>query len=338
MPTVKEIIDRLQELLNLGFNPTNEVILDILQLFENRLNHIGERIIHSFISIRRNETHDEFYRKIVGEAIKSERNLKKTEVLNFLDKMIGNKSKFIFMDAMLLFREKSSFRSIGGTKIINSVQPNSKINFHYYKPLLFNLTFYNWILVKFTENSEIANLAFNDILETRISLDICQNTKEFSSCKFIGAKFTEICNIFKVYCNIKNFFIVSHLELLKKVSHEDILRPLFEFYLLDIFDLPTTFKMPMQIADDDNIYVKFKRKRKKRIMIKEQKLEWLIAIENLHKEIVKKGNSITETMSTKFRNYIEDLYDILENEGFFEELQTELEMKNSLNIFKKIKL
>ncbi|CAG8468449.1 387_t:CDS:1 [Racocetra fulgida] len=242
------------------------------------------------------------------------------------------------MDAMRLFREKSSFRSIGRKHVINNFQLESRNHFNSYKPLLFNLTFYNWIIVKFPENSEIANFAFDDILETRISLDLCQNTKEVSFSEFIGAKFTEICNIFKVYCNFKNFFVVSHLELLKKASHEDILGPLFEFYLLDIFDLPTTFKMPMQITDDANIYVKSKRKKKKRTMIKNQKLEWLIAIENLHEEIVKKGNSITETMSAKFRNYVEDLYFILETEGLFEEFQTEMEMKNFSNTVKKIKL
>ncbi|CAG8820361.1 2305_t:CDS:1, partial [Racocetra persica] len=58
-----------------------------------------------------NEKFDEFYKKIVGEAIKSERNLKKTEVLTFLDEIIGNESNIIFMNTMKLFREKSSLRS-----------------------------------------------------------------------------------------------------------------------------------------------------------------------------------------------------------------------------------
>ncbi|CAG8807912.1 2737_t:CDS:1, partial [Gigaspora rosea] len=49
MLTVKEIINNLQELIDLGFNPTDTVILDILQL------NIGERIIQAFISVCKNE-------------------------------------------------------------------------------------------------------------------------------------------------------------------------------------------------------------------------------------------------------------------------------------------
>ncbi|CAG8774302.1 42742_t:CDS:1 [Gigaspora margarita] len=135
---------------------------------------------------------------------------------------------------MKMFRGKNPFYSICGTSAINDFQSaKSGPVTPYYKHLSFNPTFYNWILVKFSENSEVANFAFNDILETRISFDLCQNSKEISSCKFI-----EVSTIFKVYCNARNFFLASHLEFLKKVSHEDILYPLFEYYLLDLFQLP----------------------------------------------------------------------------------------------------
>ncbi|CAG8747591.1 3390_t:CDS:1, partial [Gigaspora rosea] len=40
-PSVKNITKRLQRLLDLGFKPTNAIILDILQLFENRLSGIS---------------------------------------------------------------------------------------------------------------------------------------------------------------------------------------------------------------------------------------------------------------------------------------------------------
>ncbi|CAG8805439.1 11947_t:CDS:2, partial [Dentiscutata erythropus] len=217
MPTVKEIVEKLQELIDLGFKPTAAVILDILQLFENRLNNVGERIINSFISVRKNEKREEFYKKIVVEAIKSERNIKKVEVFNFLDQIIGNKSKSIFMDAMKIIRGKSPSYSIGGTNAIEDFHSvKSVTTTPCYKPLSFNLTFYNWILMKFTENSEIAKFAFNDIIETRIGFDLYQNSSEYSLCKFIETKFIEACNIFKVYCNARNFFLVSYLELLKK--------------------------------------------------------------------------------------------------------------------------
>ncbi|RIB11774.1 hypothetical protein C2G38_2202591 [Gigaspora rosea] len=70
MPTVKEIVNYLQKLIDLGFDLTAIVILDILQLFENKLNNIGERIIQAFISVRKNEKRDELFKKIVGETIK----------------------------------------------------------------------------------------------------------------------------------------------------------------------------------------------------------------------------------------------------------------------------
>ncbi|KAF0483887.1 hypothetical protein F8M41_023189 [Gigaspora margarita] len=331
MPTIEEIVVKLQELLDLGFNLSNVVILDILQLFEKRLNSIGERVIRSFISIRKNEERDEFYKNIVAEAIKSERNTK-VEVLNFLEKTIGNKSKTIFMDAMKVFKGKHQIYSIDQTSTIDDFQ--SVKSTPCYKPLLFNIAFYNLVLIKFTEYSEIAQFAFNDIFETIISFDLYQNSKEFSNCKFLEAKFNETNNIFKVYCNARNFFLVSHLELLKKVSREDILCPLFEFYLLDLFDLPTTFKMPMEITDDANIYFKPKRKRKKRSITKVQRLEWLTAIENIYKDIIKKGDSITLAVSPKFRKRVEDLYYELKGEEIFEELQMELEMNDSIKKYK----
>ncbi|CAG8577366.1 33916_t:CDS:2 [Gigaspora margarita] len=331
MPTIEEIVVKLQELLDLGFNLSNAVILDILQLFEKRLNSIGEKVIRSFISIRKNEGRDEFYKNIVAEAIKSERNTK-VEVLNFLEKIIGNKSKTIFMDAMKVFKGKHQFYSIDQTSTIDEFQ--SVKSTPCYKPLLFNIAFYNFVLIKFTEYSEIAQFAFNDIFETIISFDLYQNSKEFSNCKFLEAKFNEANNIFKIYCNARNFFLVSHLELLKKVSREDILCPLFEFYLLDLFDLPTTFKMPMEITDDANIYFKPKRKRKKRSITKVQRLEWLTAIENIYKDIIKKGDFITLAMSPKFRKCVEDLYYELKGEEIFEELQMELEMNDSIKKYK----
>ncbi|CAG8473383.1 7369_t:CDS:2 [Racocetra persica] len=182
---------------------------------------------------------------LVVEAIKPERIVKKTEVLNFLDKIFQNESGKIFSDAMELIREN------------NAIDENSNIALQ--------------------ENSNIAQLAFNNILETRISLELNQN-----SSKSFEIKFIETSNIFKVYCNVKNFFLIPHLELLKKVSHEDILGPLFEFYLPDLF-------------------------------------EWLTAIKKIHDNIVKEGNSVI--MTNEFRNCIEDLYYKLEDEGMFQRVE-----------------
>ncbi|CAG8630068.1 15565_t:CDS:1 [Dentiscutata erythropus] len=108
MPTVNEIIDRLKELLDFGFKPTNTAILNILQSFESRLDLIGKKIIYSFISIRKNENRDEFYKKIVTEVIKPECHIEKFDVLNFLDENIGSESGLIFLDVMRKFKERTS--------------------------------------------------------------------------------------------------------------------------------------------------------------------------------------------------------------------------------------
>ncbi|CAG8696651.1 32176_t:CDS:2 [Gigaspora margarita] len=143
--------------------------------------------------VRKNEKRDGFFKKIVGETIKSERNIKKVEVLNFLDQMMGNKSKSIFLSTMKMFKGKNPLYSIYGTSAIDDFQSTKSGSFTpCYKPLSFNPTFYNWILIKFSENSEIAKFAFNDILETRISFDLCQNSKEIPSYKFIEHQFIEI--------------------------------------------------------------------------------------------------------------------------------------------------
>ncbi|CAG8475660.1 18529_t:CDS:2, partial [Dentiscutata erythropus] len=268
------------------------------------------------------EKRDKFYKNIIVEAIKPERNINRLEVLNFLGETIGNDCSEFFMDVMKTFEEKNSNYAIEGKISNNDTQPMPSISNHVksvYKPLSFNFVFYNWILFMFTENSDIASLAFKDILATRISFDLNPDC-----CKTFEAKFIQSCNIFKVYCNIRNFFLVSDLELLKNVSHEDILCPLFEFYIPNMFGISPTFKMPLKITDDFNVYFKPKRKRKKRIMLKEQKLEWFIAIENIHNDIVERGNSVV--MSSKFRNCIEDIYYRLE--GVAEELKIELEKRN----------
>ncbi|CAG8472697.1 21584_t:CDS:2 [Gigaspora margarita] len=340
-PSVESITKRLQRLLDLGFKPTNAVILDILQLFENRLSGIGKEIIHAFISVRRNETHNEFYKMVITEAIKPERIVKKIEILDFLDEMSGSESSEVFKGAMEHIKEKNSIDRKKNSNHTDHIEVNNfehssqpengchsttdsdsnksnssvkTISVVPYKPLLYNLTFYNWVLIKFSADSDIAKFAFDDILETRISFN------EKSSKKF-ETKFIETSNIYKVYCNTRNFFSVKHLELLKKVSHEDILYPLFKFYLPDLFGLSYTFKMPMQIIEDSNIYFKPKRKKKKRSISKEEKLGWINALESIHKEIVDQGNS-TE-MSTEFVNCLEEFYDRLEE--IYDDLKMELE-------------
>ncbi|CAG8815284.1 8943_t:CDS:2, partial [Gigaspora margarita] len=87
--------------------------------------------------------------------------------------------------------------------------------------------------------------------------------------------FQAICNIFKAYCNIKNFYQPSHLSLISQCTGSDILAPLFKNYLPDLFDMEISFKLPMQIMEEmdiDDDYNEYtlpnftnKRKRNKRV-------------------------------------------------------------------------
>lgn len=307
VPTVGEIAYKLQELLTFGFKPTYSAIIDILQVFKYKLSYIGEKIISAFFIFCENERRDEFYKQIVIETIKAERSIKMFEVWNFLDEKFGSKSATIFICAMKQFKERNLSCAINGIKAFNTIEHYSRSTFNAfdYKPLLFSRPFYTWILIKFTEDSEIAYFAFNDILETRISFDL--NTV---SCRIFKTKFNESCNIFKIYCNVKNFFQISHLELLKKVSDKDILCSLFEFYLPKLFGLPTNFRMPIQGTDDSNIDFKPKKKMKKRTG--DEKLEWLTAIKDIHNGIVEEDDTKTSAI---FRNCINVLYHKLEEEG-----------------------
>ncbi|KAF0501869.1 hypothetical protein F8M41_019938 [Gigaspora margarita] len=65
-------------------------------------------------------------------------------------------------------------------------------------------------------------------------------------------------------------------------------------------------------------------------MIREQRAEWLIAIDNLYNDI-RKGNSIALAMSPKFKKCVEILYYKLKDEGIFEELEMELKMELEMN-------
>ncbi|CAG8846010.1 33685_t:CDS:1, partial [Racocetra persica] len=108
------------------------------------------------------------------------------------------------------------------------------------KPLASSPKFYNWVLRKFGADAPITALCFDDLLETRVSLDIqLQTSHGINQCTFKA-----ICNTFKIYCNTKKFFLPKHLKTISRCVSDEILCPLFEHYFAVFFDLEVTFPLP----------------------------------------------------------------------------------------------
>ncbi|CAG8622830.1 8386_t:CDS:2, partial [Dentiscutata erythropus] len=256
MPNEKKIIEKLQELLDLGFKLTNVTIIEILRFFGSKLSIIEK------------------------SPWKPER-ATTAVVLNFLYENIKNDAIFVFKSAMKYYTDERKEK-----RILN------------YKPLSFSLVYHNWVLGKFSEDSEIADILFEDILRARISIEQNQNSEISSNIH------NEICNLYKVYCNSKNFFRVSHLKLFIQVNHSDILGPLFEYYLADLFNI----KMPMKIINGENNY--YKPKKRKRIKRNDRE-EWFNEIKNIYETILKNGNNAEIT--PVFKNFIEKIYCKLED-------------------------
>ncbi|CAG8845722.1 11753_t:CDS:1, partial [Gigaspora margarita] len=145
------------------------------------------------------------------------------------------------------------------------------------------IKFYNWILGKFGPDAQITRLCFEDILRARVNIDknLQQNNLDIST-EISQYEFQAICNIFKVYCNINNFYIPSHLDIISQCTSQDILAPLFKHYLPDLFNVEKTYELPMQIFDDtdnhyENISIRFTKKKRKKRMLK----EWNQALYNI---------------------------------------------------------
>ena len=83
-PDVNAVVDRLKQFIDLGFQLTNSVIIGIFRLFENRLNEIGEILMHSFQQIRKES------RSIIVNSCLS--NISNFETNHNLFKFLSNKN------------------------------------------------------------------------------------------------------------------------------------------------------------------------------------------------------------------------------------------------------
>ncbi|CAG8632683.1 25204_t:CDS:1 [Dentiscutata erythropus] len=167
--------------------------------------------------------------------------------------------------------------------------------------------------MKFGLDAQITKLCFEDILKARASIDIRlqQDTNADIPNGITQHDYQETCNICKIYCNAKNFYLPSHLDLISQCTSQDILAPLFKYYLPDLFNVKISFEMPMRIIEDaggtDNYYSHIfpkpiTGKRKKRVL-----KEWNQALYNL-------STHNTGRLTNTFRNYLHEfIYENLPN-------------------------
>jgi hypothetical protein len=91
-PDAEIVVNRLRQLINLGFSLNNTVMEEALHLFEHRLNEIGDILIEAFGKID-GKLKTAIAQSCLIQAIKPERNHKKTDLLEFLNDRIDQPEK-----------------------------------------------------------------------------------------------------------------------------------------------------------------------------------------------------------------------------------------------------
>ncbi|CAG8662082.1 20864_t:CDS:2, partial [Dentiscutata erythropus] len=166
------------------------------------------------------------------------------------------------------------------------------------KFLTLSSTYYHWALMTFKVDSPITSLCFNDILQTRISIDIRRQNSNMTFSRTIQCEIEIACNIYNIYCNTGNFFLPTYMELICHASETEILGPLFEGYLPELYNLPITFPFPLLIVEDgdaiqllplivndSNNYPNFIKKNVRQTDSKQLIKEWSIVLKKMNREI-----------------------------------------------------
>ncbi|CAG8737001.1 26521_t:CDS:1 [Dentiscutata erythropus] len=201
------------------------------------------------------------------------------------------------------------------------------------KPLASSPKFYDWVLRKFGADAPITAQCFNDLLETRVSLDIQLQASNFEvPIRMNQRTFKAICDTFKIYCNVKNFFLPSHLETISRSASHEILGPLFEHYLADLIGIEVTYQLPMESIEDldimqteesndmeiienvlngdqtisQNDQISSAKRKLETKEIKEIKELWKEKLEDMHYNSIYNGSGITNPFRNCLRIFVEE--------------------------------
>ncbi|CAI2172603.1 3261_t:CDS:2 [Funneliformis geosporum] len=174
---------------------------------ENKLNEIGDLLMASFQVIL-NVSKSEIASSCLIQAIKPERNLKETDLLEFLIQRIDN-PKEALKSALDHYKVGLKFNaeSIKTTKEIRSLTVHSNL--------------YSWILKVYGPNSEITQKCFDDIIESRIWVDLkLQETPDRRVPEHLTKRsFKSICSIYLKFINKKVPFTPNVLQYFQGVSN-----------------------------------------------------------------------------------------------------------------------
>src|SRR6266480_7393990 len=179
---------------------------DAFHLFNHRLIEVGDILIDSF-QIVYNSSRSDIARSCLIQAIKPERNHRRTDLLEFLHDRI-DRPEIALKNALEYYNVGFKF------------DPNS-IKTRRIRSLSVHSNFYYWILKKYGPNSEITRKCFEDIIESRIWVDLkLQENNESNVPKpLTTCAFNSICSIYLEFCNERIPFKANYLSYLQLANN-----------------------------------------------------------------------------------------------------------------------
>ncbi|CAG8474144.1 13958_t:CDS:1 [Acaulospora colombiana] len=222
---MNDVVEKLKQLTELGFELSASVMADVLCIFEDKLNRIGDILIESFREVH-HKSGSQIASECLKEVVKPEKNLKRRDVLIFLKKNVGNEIQpevNRILDHYYVGMRKSDLKDLDESVEIIA-------------PKLCSL-FYKWILEEFGSESETARKCFDNIILVRVWIDI--KTKEFPRQtvpkSMASYACTEICTLYEEFCKNEVPFQSDHLELISRANSKEVIQPLFGylFHALD---------------------------------------------------------------------------------------------------------
>ncbi|RIA96687.1 hypothetical protein C1645_358182 [Glomus cerebriforme] len=313
-PDAKIVVKRLEQLINLGFKLTPIVMEEALHLFQHRLHEIGDILIESFEIIHK-KSKAAIARTCLIQAIKPERNHRNTDLLEFLNDRIDQPEKAL--------KNALDYYNVGFKYDASSIK---RIKM---RSLSVHSNFYYWVLKKFGPDSEITQRCFEDIIESRIWIDLkSQETLESDSTENLTTcAFNAICSIYLEFCNERIPFKANYLPYLQQAKDEEILKPFFEISLPTSFGLQLRNKLPYNINYEYNRpEVNSNQNNKKKVNEKKNKrkiseihpdkiIEWVKLFENFYSDQILVNNS---NVSEIFKNNFEEFWERVTSSQNFE--------------------
>ncbi|RIA96688.1 hypothetical protein C1645_871869 [Glomus cerebriforme] len=239
-PDFKIVSKRLEQLILLGFQLSDTVMEVAFNLFEHRLLKFGDILMKSFEMIHK-ESKSAIACSCLIQTIKSERNHNKFDLLEFLIGWIDKPEEALY--------NALEYYNVGFKFDVNSIKTTEKI-----RSLSVQSNVYYWILKKFGPNSKVTQKCFDDIIESRIWIDLkLQETPEREIPEHLTSlAFNSICSIYLEFCNERIPFKTDYLSYLQLANNEEIIRPLFKTSLPIVFGLQLINELPYEINYEYN--------------------------------------------------------------------------------------